>query len=324
MTRKLWPILIFPAFLVSFLLSGCEMLLTQPQLTPTPTPVPTPSAVKFEPTENLTATPPFVPLNKANDAELPDAFRVERVDSGELIWLRSVEYVQPKPVPPAKGAAPQAAPAPAGTPVPVTSPRADIMRLAGIVSPAPGQPGWEGAVKTILSWTLRQDVDVEQDAKYPTDLNDRPIVMIYFKGRTEKTASNRYNLNRMMVRSGYAVVDIHSPTSLDVKQWLNDEAYAREHRLGLWGQGIVLQGRLPAKMPKGAKARTQQVTVATGVQGVKPRMKPKTPAGGAKPGGAKPGAAKPGVPAPATAKPPASQPPASGPAAPAPAAPTSP
>ena len=113
-------------------------------------------------------------------------------------------------------------------------------------------------MRTIQNWTLGQSVDVEQDSKYPTTTDPRGAgrrrVQIFFKGRrtdnpatpqNEDTTGTRFLLNRMMVRSGYAVVDIYSPTSFDTKGWLNDEAYARQQKLGLWGKGIVLGKRLP-------------------------------------------------------------------------------
>lgn len=39
------------------------------------------------------------------------------------------------------------------------------------------------------------------------------------------------SLNRMLVRAGWAVVDLYSPTSFDQKAWLFDETYARTHTL---------------------------------------------------------------------------------------------
>jgi hypothetical protein len=65
-------------------------------------------------------------------------------------------------------------------------------------------------------------------------------VQIFFPGGEGGTQS--INLNRFMVRTGYAVVDILEPTIFDIKGWLNDEQYAREHKKGLW-QYIVLQSR---------------------------------------------------------------------------------
>jgi hypothetical protein len=49
----------------------------------------------------------------------------------------------------------------------------------------------------------------------------------------------------MLIRSGYAVVDLTQPTIFDTQGWLNDEQYARERHLGLWGMGILLNHRLP-------------------------------------------------------------------------------
>jgi len=273
------------------------MLLHEPAPQPAPTPVPAPTVVPFKPEEGLTATPPFEKLNKPDDPNLPDAFRVSRVDSGELLWIQTVEFVKPAPAPPGKAAAPAGTPA---QPRPSVGPP-DIARLAGIVTPAPGQPGWAQAVAKVNSWTIGQDVyvDVEQDARFPVDLNNRRVIQIFFKGRQAPWKDVRLNLNRMMVRLGYAVVDINAPTSIDVKQWLSDESYAREHRLGLWGMGIVLQGRLPPPPIKGVPQKSTKVTVETGVTGVKPRTRPAKSTKPKTPGGAT--APAPGAPAAATA-----------------------
>ncbi|MDF2439055.1 MAG: nuclease ue [Abditibacteriota bacterium] len=228
----------------SLSLAGCDSalqtVLPAPTPVPTPTPVATPRPDVFDPADGIT------PLQKLNDSDpaspaLPDKFRVARVDTGDLVWIQSVSTVT------RAGKATKSY----GKP--------DIARLAGIFVPAAGQPGWAETVKTVQNWTLGQEVDVEQDGKYPVDLNSRRLIQIFFNGRTPKTAATRFNLNRMLVRSGYAVVDLHAPTSIDVKPWLNDEEYARNHRLGLWGKGIVLYQRIPIPAPKGSKLQVQRV-----------------------------------------------------------------
>jgi endonuclease YncB( thermonuclease family) len=69
-------------------------------------------------------------------------------------------------------------------------------------------------------------------------------VQIFFDGGSGDSKTS-LDLNRMMIRSGYAVVDEHEPTIFDTKGWLNDEEYARQTRLGLWKLGIVLNHRQP-------------------------------------------------------------------------------
>ena len=78
-----------------------------------------------------------------------------------------------------------------------------------------------------------------------------------------KNKDQKLNLNRMLIRSGYAVVDIHAPTIFDTKGWLNDEEYARNHRLGLW-KYIVLQSRQqpPIKTTTTTTTKTTTTTPA--------------------------------------------------------------
>ena len=241
------------AIMVSSLsLAGCESalqgVLPGPTPEPTPTVVPTARPDVFDPNDGVTTTN----VTKLNDSDpasaaLPDKFRVTRVDAGDLIWIQSVTEVQ------------------SGNPPKATKVygKPDIARLAGVFVPAPGQPGWAETVAKVQSWTLGQEVDVEQDAKYPTDLKSRRLVQIFFTGREGKTKGQRLLLNRMLVRLGYAVVDLHAPTSIDVKPWLNDEEYARKYRLGFWNpaKGIVLGQRIPIPAPKGSKLQIRRVGV---------------------------------------------------------------
>ena len=219
------------------LLSGCAAF-TKLEPEPTPTPVPTPRADLFDPKDGVMA------LTKLNDSDpaspqLPDKFRVARVDTGELLGLTTISTVGGK----------------------VFLGTTDVYRLAGIVTPAPGQPGFQDVVSRIQRWTLGQDVDVEQDPKFPIDLNSRRMVQVFFTGRDGATRGERLLLNRMLVRLGLAVVDINAPTSIDVKPWLNDEQFARDKRLGLWGKGIILAQRIPLQAPPG---RAQRVVAPGG------------------------------------------------------------
>ncbi|HVF09241.1 MAG TPA: thermonuclease family protein, partial [Abditibacteriaceae bacterium] len=261
-------------FGVSTLVAGGCALLEAPALEPTPVPPPTPLPDVFDPADFIVPLPPdpaATKLNKVGDPVLPDAFRVVRVLSGELVSIQSVDTPPaPAAAPLARGAAPAPPPVPARTPTPIYG-APEVVRLAGILAPAPGQPGGAEAMRTIQGWTLGQTVSVEQDSRYPTDFDQRRRVQIFFMGRMDNPATpevdegkvpTSYLLNRMMVRSGRAVVDIYSPTSFDTKGWLNDEEYARQRRLGLWGQGIILGRRpLPTPVPRARKVLKQNVTI---------------------------------------------------------------
>lgn len=165
-------------------------------------------------------------------------------DSSELVVIQSVAMV--------KGTD--------GIERPVPSTVSEKVRLAGIILPPKGTRGRDSAVHAINGWArdskgLKNDLIVEEDTQYPTDLNGHLNVQIYFKGTGKETEGKLLNLNRMLVRSGYAVVDLHQATSIDHAKWFNDEQYARLRRdpkdqsklapLGLWKLGIILGQRPP-------------------------------------------------------------------------------
>ena len=183
-----------------------------------------------------------IELNKVGDAALPEYFEVTRIDSGELLWPRSVD-VKKVGTPP-KDQLSYGAP--------------DVVRLAGIVVPSPGQPGAQESINTVRRWTLGRKLTIEQDGKYPVDLQNRRRVQIFFPGG--KDGAQSLNLNRMMVRSGFAVVDVFAPTIFDTKGWLNDEEYARTNRLGLWKLGIVMNQRQPPPVKTTTKTTTTTTT----------------------------------------------------------------
>jgi endonuclease YncB( thermonuclease family) len=264
-------------------LSGCGAF-TELELAPVPTPVPTPSPDLFDPAAGVTA------LTKLNDSDpsnpqLPDKFRVVRVDTGELLALQTLSTVGGRSIP--------------GT--------TDTYRLAGILTPAPGRPGFQETVSRIQRWTLGQDVDVEQDSKFPIDLNSRRMVQVFFTGREGTTKGQRLLLNRMLIRLGLAVVDINAPTSIDVKAWLNDEAFARKKGLGLWGKGITLGARIPLEAPS---ARAQRVVGPNGAVSV-PVTRPSSSTTSTTSTATTATTASPGAPSspPADAAPPANAPP---------------
>ena len=193
-----------------------------------------------------------IDLNKAGDPALPEYFEVTRIDSGELLWPRSVDIN--KVGTPPKDQTTYGAP--------------DVVRLAGIAVPQPGQPGAQESINTLRRWTFGRKLSIEQDGKYPIDLQNRRRVQIFFPGG--KGGAESLNLNRMMVRSGFAVVDVFAPTIFDTKGWLNDEEYARTNRLGLWKLGIVINQRQPPPVKT-----TTNTTVTTTTKVVTPA--PSTP-----------------------------------------------
>jgi hypothetical protein len=266
--------------------SGCAML-TAPTPEPTPTAVPTPRPGVFDPTDGTTATPPAEDLNAPNDPKKPDSYQVMRVEAGNLLWMRSVKMVP--------GTKP-------GEKIPQYG-TVNPYHLAGILVPAPNAPGGPESIRTAESWTMGLDskgqpvyVDVKQDVRWPVDPQNRPMVAVFFKGRAGDTKDVSLMLNRMMVRSGYAVVDLHAYTSFDIHTWMHDEEYARTTinpltklpGIGLWAMNIVYAGRLPSPTPT-------PNPLATGAPGAPPVVNAPP---GAPPGKTLPGkAAPPGPPA---------------------------
>lgn len=243
-----WLLFLTP-FLALPLSSGC-MLLTAPEPEPTPTPVPDPTGVIFRTGD---ANPSGIELNKANDATLPEFYRLARVESAEIVWLQGYRAGKAFRAP-------------------------NVFHLAGIVAPPAGAPGWQSSVSTLTNWASGQDLSLHLDPQFPYDLKNRQVVNIVFKGRKGgKYADQPMSLNRMMVRSGYALVDLYSPTSFNVRDWLKDEAFARggltgDKPQGLWQiPGIFqkLQQRRPVA-PKGTKPGGSKVTVTQNTGQVPP------------------------------------------------------
>ncbi len=213
---------------LSVVLSGCG-LLTPPEPEEVPPPPKMPAPDFFNPSDyNIDG----VPLNKVDDPALPAYFEVTSFEAPDVLMLRSVKITK-------TGTAPnQREVLSYGAPI--------RMRLAGIYAPRPDSSNAAErryspmAMQAVRNWTLGRKLDIQQDRRYPQDLQGIARVQIFFPGG--KNRDQKLNLNRMLIRSGYAVVDIHAPTIFDTKGWLNDEEYARKHRLGLW-QYIVLQSR---------------------------------------------------------------------------------
>jgi endonuclease YncB( thermonuclease family) len=265
---KIWSAVISVG--VSALLAGCGVL-TAPDPEPTPTPVPTPKPDIFDPKAYTTQG---IALNAPGDPKLPEYFEAVQVYSGNLLAVRSVDVVTP-PEPKTKG---KGGAAPAATPASptLTYGAPEIVELAGVAVPDPHHPdpsqrqGARESMTTLQNWThdpkthLPRKLTVQQDPKYPVEFDPiklravnatraKPIpsarrVQIFFDGGSGDNKTS-LNLNRLMIRSGYAVVDEHEPTIFDTIGWLNDEEYARQSRLGLWKFGIVLNQRQPPSKP---------------------------------------------------------------------------
>lgn len=150
------------------------------------------------------------------------------------------------------------------TPRPTVSPAARGTATISVAPSATPRPGAVGA--TPVAYIASQNLDVYEDPRYPIDSENRRLVQVFFKsvnGSKDIPKGTSLSLNRLMVRSGWAVVDLYSPTSFDQQTWLLDEAYARERKLGLWGYGIALQQRPPA-IASGSGAGSS-ISVITGV-----------------------------------------------------------
>lgn len=212
----------------STLLGGCDYV-TAPEPEPTPTPAPTPAPGFFDPAAYNTKG---VELNKAGDEKLPEYYEVTGFDAPDILQIRSVDVKKTGTAPNEKEILTYGAP--------------DRVRLAGIYTPRMDSANASErryaplSMQAVRNWTLGRKLTIEQDPRFPVDLQSIRRVQIFFPGGANKDQS--LNLNRLLVRSGYAVVDVLEPTVFDTKGWLNDEEYARMNRLGLW-KYIVLQNR---------------------------------------------------------------------------------
>ncbi len=238
-------------------LSGCS-LLQGPHKEPPPPVTQKPTLPVFDPADNITKGLP-----------LPGTYRVTSITSGELLTIQGVPTIASGRTVGAKTVA--------GSAVPPPSPVAETVRLAGIVAPGPGQPGWQYTVNKVHEWVDgKENLTVEVDPKFPVDLDSHRMVQIYFTpgpaspSTTGASASTgvQWNLNRMLVHTGYAVVDLYGATSIDVQKWLDDEEFAKtfvDHKqptiivfdplsgkkvfkpnikpLGLWGLGVAIPQR---------------------------------------------------------------------------------
>ena len=240
-------------------LPGCN-LIEGAEVAAKPAVMQKPAFPVFDPAEYVTAWP----------AKMVGTYRVTGVISGELLTIQGVNTV------------------PKGKTTVLQYGVPETVRLAGIVAPAPGQPGWQYTVNKVNEWVGgKNDLEVEIDPKYPVDLENRRMVQIYFRPTPKGAAASapgattsgapasgaRWNLNRMLVHTGYAVVDLFGATSVNTQLWLNDEEFAKNFvdpkkptievldaatrqrvsvpnvkPLGLWGLGITVPQRgIPAR-----------------------------------------------------------------------------
>lgn len=260
--------------LLCFGLAGCSTF-TAPEPEPTPTPVPEPKPGIFDPTSYST---PGIALNAPGDPKLPEYFEVVQVYSGNLLAVRSVDT-------PAAASTKKSDATSASAPPTLIYGAPDFVELAGVAVPDPRDPnpsqrqGSQESISTLTSWTrdpkthLPRKLTIQQDPRYPVEFDPiklravnatrpKPIpsarrVQIFFDGGSGDSKT-QLNLNRLMIRSGYAVVDEHESTIFDTIGWLNDEEYARQNRLGLWKFGIVLNQRQPPPKPGAKPSPTPQ------------------------------------------------------------------
>jgi endonuclease YncB( thermonuclease family) len=194
---------------------GCAFI-EAPEPDPAPTRVP---EVFKNPNEFQSTTAetkdPGTPLNDPTGADKtkPAFYRLTQVQSGDLmilqgIWLNgNTEFIPPfaKPIP---------------------------VKLAGVFSPAPRQPGWREAADATSTWLSGRRLNVLQDKKFPITTDGRKVVVITFQG-TGKFKEQEMLFNQLLVRSGYAYVYLTSISSFDYRQWIKDEEYARGKRVEL-------------------------------------------------------------------------------------------
>ena len=213
-TIAVWPVL--AALMVlgpAPFIGGCAFIQApEPEATPTPVKDPYKDPNAFQ---NTTAATKGEMLNDNNaaDTSKPEYFRLTQVEAGDLmtlqgIWLTgTTEYIPPhaKPL---------------------------RVKLVAVYAPRPGEKGWRESADATADWLSNRQLNVEKDPKYPLTADNntieanRTVVQITFeaKGKLEK---QMVSFNQLLVRSGYAWVDLPIITSLDYKAWIVDEQYAR-------------------------------------------------------------------------------------------------
>jgi hypothetical protein len=262
---KFWPGVVICCLVAPSLpLGGCAFLPPAPEPEPTPTKVPDPVIVPdaYVPTTETIKGDPLSD-NNPTDTSKPEYFVFQRpAEAADLITLRGVFTDA------------------SGNELPMTPLARKTWtfkaKLGGIIAPRNGEPGWAQSASASANWIEGRQLQVEQDPKYPLTIDDRKIVQIKItskKGEAEEVRP----FNQLLVRAGWAFVDLSALTSFDFKSWLVDQEYARGLRHRKKGEGVNMQTERYFVAPVGLwalKVRPNHYPPAPGAA-------PKAPIGGA-------------------------------------------
>lgn len=261
-----WPGLALACLIVPALpiLGGC-MFIKAPEPEPAPTPVPDvpvhPDTYRLAPVVDPLTVKPLTDDSTAAPNLIPDFYQLVSAETGDRLTLQAYRLT------------------PEGKAYILPLDKPVKMKLGGIICPLPGEAGWAEAKSTVENWLRGRRLQVDEDRKYPVTLDGRNIVQIRItsdvktktkSGEVTKTEEIR-PFNQVLVRAGYAFVDLVSPTSFNYKPWIVDEEYARGKRtepaewqlknyqagqptprpapgipVGLWARGIYPKFRGPA------------------------------------------------------------------------------
>ncbi len=105
------------------------------------------------------------------------------------------------------------------------------IRLIGIDAPEHGWYGDEAATKFLGKLLLHKQVYVWVDSANPKDPYNRTRALLF----VEK-GGKWYNVNRLLVAEGYAVVSIYKTSPVDPNLWLADQQQAQQAKRGAWQQ----------------------------------------------------------------------------------------
>lgn len=240
---------------------GCAFV-PAPEPEPTPTPVPTvhinPDVYKPAPeATNVQALSDNDPNDGGGKNLIPDYYQVVGADAGDLLTIQAYRLTKE------------------GAPYLTQFDKPVRVKLGGILSPLQGELGWAEARGQTLTWLGGRRLQVDQDKKYPITIDGRVVVQIRIESEVSDGKGGKIKevrpFNQLLVRAGYAYVDLVSPTSFDYKTWIIDEEYARGVRkepapwqlknappgqptptpvpgipAGLWARGIHPKFRAPA------------------------------------------------------------------------------
>ncbi len=226
-----WPGLALACIVVPALpiFGGC-MFIKAPEPDPTPTKAPevhvNPDIYKPAPIDPANVRP----LTDSSTAEpnlIPDYYELVpgSVETGDMMSLQAWRLpTDPK-----------------GAPYKLPLDKPVKVKLGGVLCPLKGEKGWAESKAVTENWLAGRRLQVDEDKKYPVTIDDHNVVQIRFQsevktkdksGAVTKTTEER-PYNQLLVRAGYAFVDLVSPTSFDYKTWIIDEEYARGIRTEL-------------------------------------------------------------------------------------------